>query len=149
MSTSLSFSIDVNDLLDGMCANARRIVAYVSAVSLVGNIFDVLLGDHVEADNAAVGGLVEPFSIYVHNVDQVVVRLHMFVSFVLVVRVLVRGVDKCKVNCLSSFVNFEAAWNQPPCLMAISCFASPTWYKSFAQFSHGFLREEIRLKFGL
>ena len=52
--------------------------------------FDVLLEDRVEADDAAVERLVELEvlllrALHVHNVDRVVVRLHMFVSLVLVV----------------------------------------------------------------
>ena len=48
-------------------ATAPRMLAYVHALSLT-RIFDVLVGDRVEADDAAV-----------HNVDSVVVRLHVFV----------------------------------------------------------------------
>ena len=34
-------------------------------------------------------------------------------SLILLVKVPVHGVDKGEVNCLSSFVSFEAAWYQP------------------------------------
>ena len=58
-----------------MCATEPRILAWVSAFSLVDDLFDVLLGDLAEASNAAVGRLVEQEVILlrgldVHNADR-------------------------------------------------------------------------------
>ena len=65
----------------------------------VDDLFDVLLGDHFQADDAAIESSVELEiillrALHVHNVDRVVVKLHMSLSLVLSVRVLVHGADK-------------------------------------------------------
>ena len=50
----------IKDRFDGMRSTAPRMMAYVSALSLMWiTLFYVLLGDRVEADAAAVEGLVE------------------------------------------------------------------------------------------
>ena len=70
--------------------------------------FDLLPRDRDEADDAAVEDFADLEVLllcarHVHNVDRVAVRLLMFVSLVLLVNVQVHGIDKEKVNCLSSF----------------------------------------------
>ena len=62
----------------------------------VDGLFDVLLGDRVAAEDAAVEGLMEfevlPVrSLSVHNADRVVVRLQIFVNRVRAFKNLVRG----------------------------------------------------------
>ena len=65
-----------------MCATAQRILACLSALSLMWMtlFFAALLGDRVEPYDATVEGLVELEvlmlrTIHVHNVDRVVVRV--------------------------------------------------------------------------
>ena len=51
---------DINVCVDGRCATAPRILAWVSyLVPDVDNLFHVLHGDRVEVDGVAVEGLVE------------------------------------------------------------------------------------------
>ena len=101
-----------------MCHCAANLGAGFFLVSDVDDFSDFLLGDRVEADNAAIEGVVELEvlflrNLHVHNVDRVVVMLHMSVSFVLLVWICVQEVDRRQVNCLSSSVSFEAVWCEP------------------------------------
>ena len=61
------------------------------------------------------------------------------------------GVDRRKVNCLSSLVAFEKPPDTSPhCLMAVSFFASPIWWSCVALsvFVFGqFLREQVWMSF--
>ena len=73
----------------------------VCFIADVDDIFDVLLGDRVEADNPTVEGLVEVEvlllrALHIHNVDRVVVRRYKFVRLVLDVWVLVQGLTSVK-----------------------------------------------------
>ena len=73
----------------------------------------------------------------------------MFVSLVLVVRILVHWVDKLRVNCLSSCVTFEAAKCKPSLFDGCLVLRKPDVVELFriALFAD-FLRNEIRLNFG-
>ena len=96
-----------NVLLDGTCAAPPRILADVSALSYM-DLFDVLLGERVGPDDAApeCSGEFEFLllgAVHIHKADRVGGEVYkVCVSLVLLVRVLFHGVDKRKVNCLSS-----------------------------------------------
>ena len=139
-----------------MCATERLALGIcLCLVPDVDDLSDILLGNRVEADDAAVEGLVELEvlllrTLHVQNVDRVVVRLQTCVRLVLLVRVLVHGVDMRKENCLSSFVCFANAWYKPSMFDGrLSCFASPIWWISFrllhSLFRGSFCEKTIRL----
>ena len=99
---------------DGMCATELRLI--ICLVPYVDDFLDVLQGDRVETENAAIERVSQLQVLLLRAV-----RVHMqiaswrstFVTLVLFVRV-------CNVNCMSSSVPFEAAWCNPSCLMAVS-----------------------------
>ena len=75
---------------------------------------DVLLGDRVETDNAALERLIELDvlllrAFHVHNVCRVVVRLKHICKHCTSCVVFVQGVDERQVNYMSIFVLIEAA----------------------------------------
>ena len=101
---------DINDLFDGMCATEPRILADVSALSLMWMTFcDVHLGGPDEADDAAVEGSVE--------LEALRRSRRCVASNVCKHCSCCQGscpwVDKRKANCTSSSVSFEVSLCQP------------------------------------
>ena len=119
------------------------------------DLLEKLHGDRVGADDdAAIEGLVELEvlrlrSFHVHHVDRVEVILEMCLCIVLFVGFLLHGVGMCKVNCLSSFVAFEAAWYEPTLFHGFLVLRKPDMVELFhSAFFEDFLRKEVRLNVG-